>query len=253
MIFFITGISKGLGFELAKHYLKNGDKVFGISKSALPGDPIIAEAINNKNLIFNKIDINSLDDVRKAINSAICNFGKIDVLINNAAVKIFKEPEFISYNDFEKSMHTNFLSQIYITLLVIEEMKKIGAGTIINISSRAGMEFYDTGAVYCISKSSLINFTKIYSSYLKKYNIRIYVLSPPTFSTLSYRTEKPEVNHSKLLQSDDVISRIDKLVFSKNFLTGQNFPFFSIKSLIKYFLSSIFEFIKYLLFDVRRL
>lgn len=246
MRFFITGISKGFGYELALHFIKKGHSVFGFSRTELSNNEIFYKAIKENKLIHYIGDINSKAQTEQAIKLAIENFWGIDVLINNAALKLFKPLDTIQIDDFSKVIETNLISQIHISLLIIEEMKKNKSGHIINISSRAGMEFYEEGAAYCTSKSGLIAFTKSIATYLKKYNIRINVLSPPTFTTLSYKLNKPDIDHTKLLSSEKIIKVIDKLIFSKKFITGRNIPFYSYKSLIKTYLLNQIDFIKYL-------
>lgn len=253
MVFFITGISKGFGLELTEYYLIKGYKVFGISKSNLMFNELLNKSLNFGNFYFERVDINSHFEIEKAVNKCIEKFGRIDVLINNAAIKIFIEPEELTFELLKNTINTNFISQIFITQLVLKQMIKQKSGQIINIASRAGMEFYSSGIAYCLSKSALINFTEIMAEHLKKYNIKINVISPPTFSTEDYKKSRPDLDHSKFLQSKKIIQKIDEILSDNNFITGQNFPFFSLKSFVKYSIIKIYELLKFLIYDVRRI
>jgi 3-oxoacyl-[acyl-carrier protein] reductase len=247
MNIFITGISRGLGKELAAHYTGPGHKVFGFSRSAPDNQKGgIKKLIDSENFKYYTGSINNDSDINTAVEEAIKFMGSIDVLINNAAYKLFKLPDEITSEEYRESIETNLTSQIILCNKVIPHFIKNGGGKIINMSSNAGMVSYEGGTAYCSSKAGLIAYSLSLAKYLKDKNISVNVISPPTFSTGDYRTTRPEINHNKLLQSEKVIKVIDYLIFSKKFITGKNFPMFKLKTLIKYSVSKQLEFLDYL-------
>jgi 3-oxoacyl-[acyl-carrier protein] reductase len=244
---FITGVSQGFGKELAFHFLNLGHKVFGFSKGVLDekndSDKLL---LDSEDFYFFKGSVNSDEDVNKAIEKAIEFLGKIDVLINNAAFKLFGLPDEISVEGYKEAIQTNLTSPILLCRKILPFFLKQNKGYIINISSNAGMTFYKEGTAYCSSKAGLIFYTLSLAKYLKGKNISVNVISPPTFSTKDYRNSFPGINHRKLLQSEKVIRLIDYIIFNKRLITGKNFPMFRFKTYVKYVFNKNLELIEYL-------
>jgi NAD(P)-dependent dehydrogenase (short-subunit alcohol dehydrogenase family) len=241
MNIFITGISRGLGKELVLHFLTKGDKVYGISRSK----PDYLESSMANNFKYFAGSVNNDEDTGNAIEDAIKFMGKIDVLINNAAIKIFKMPEEITDLEYSESIQTNLTSQILICRKIIPHFLKNKSGKIINISSNAGMTSYEEGTAYCSSKAGLITYSQSLAKYLKNKNISVNTVSPPTFTTEDYRKNYPDINHNKLLSSEKVIKVIDYIIFSKKFITGKNFPLFKFKTFLKYLVLRNLEILGY--------
>ncbi|MFA5405318.1 MAG: SDR family oxidoreductase [Ignavibacteria bacterium] len=247
MNFFITGVSRGFGKELALHYLSLGHKVFGFSRSILDDkNKTDKTLLDSEDFYYFKGSVNNDTDVDNAIIVAMKFLGKIDVLINNAAYKSYKFPVEITNEEFKDSIQTNLTSPILLCQKLLPVFLKQNRGHIINISSNAGMTNYQKGTAYRCPKAGLISYTLSLAKYLKGTNISANVVSPPTFSTDDYKNNFPEINHRKLLQSDKVIKILDYIVFNKKFISGKNFPMFRFKTLVKYALTKNLEFIEYL-------
>jgi len=245
MNFFITGVSSGLGKELAQHYVELGHKVFGISRSKQESK--CDALLNSNNFRYYSGSVNDESDVKKAIEDALIFMGRIDVLINNAAYKNFKLPDEMSDDEYKESIHTNLVSPILICQKIIPIFLKQKNGCIVNMSSNAGMTSYKEGTAYCSSKAGLIAYSLSLAKYLKDKNISVNAISPPTFTTDDYKMSFPKIDHNKLLKSGQVIKVMDYIVFNKKFITGKNFPLFKLKTSIKYILQKNLEFISYLL------
>lgn len=247
MNIFITGISRGLGKELAVHYTELGHKVFGFSRS-LPEHPEDAakKLYDTGNFEYYAGSVNIDADIDAAIGKAVKFMGSIDVLINNAAYKNFKMPDEITAEEYKESVQTNLTAPVLICSRVIPLMLKNGGGKIINLSSNAGMVSYAGGTAYCPPKAGLINYSQSLAKFLKDKNISVNVISPPTFSTDDYRRTSPGIDHKKLLQSEKVIKIIDYIIFGRKFITGKNFPVFRLKTWLKYYYFRQFELLEYL-------
>jgi NAD(P)-dependent dehydrogenase (short-subunit alcohol dehydrogenase family) len=247
MNYFITGVSRGFGKELATHYIESGHNVFGFSLNKLEsGNEMSDKLLNSDNFKYYEGSVNNLEDIKNAVEQAINFLGKVDVLINNAGYKVFKLPEDMMNEEYREAINTNLIAPILLCQKFIPEFIKNKKGCIINISSNAGMTFYAEGTAYCSSKAGLISYSLSLSEYLKHKNISVNVISPPTFSTEDYRIDCPEVNHKKLLKSETVIKIIDYIVFNKKFITGRNFPVFKLKTLVKFVILRNLEFLGYL-------
>jgi NAD(P)-dependent dehydrogenase (short-subunit alcohol dehydrogenase family) len=246
MNIFITGVSRGLGKELAIHYTETGHRVFGFSRSILDDNDIeIKKLKESAEFSYHKGSINESSEVKAAVDEAFKFMGSIDVLINNAAYKIFKPPIEITEEEYDESIRTNLTSQILVCAAVLPHLLKAKGGIIINLSSNAGMTHYGEGTAYCSSKAGLIAYSLSLADYLKDKNVSVNVISPPTFSTGDYRKTSPDINHEKLVRSESVIKIIDYIIFNKKFITGKNFPVFKLKTLIKYAFLKHVEFVDY--------
>lgn len=247
MNFFITGVSHGLGKELALHYVELGHNVFGFSRSSPASeDGIFEKLLISENFGHFQGSVTNDDDVQNAFKGAIKFMNNIDVLINNAAYKNFKLPDEITDEEYIESVQTNLISPILICQKLIPLFIKQQSGCIINMSSNAGMTAYKEGAAYCSSKAGLITYSLSLAKFLKNKNISVNVISPPTFTTRDYKNGYPEIDHSKLLKSLQVIKVIDYIVFNKNFITGKNYPMFKFKTYVKFCLMRNLEFLDFL-------
>jgi NAD(P)-dependent dehydrogenase (short-subunit alcohol dehydrogenase family) len=247
MNIFITGVSSGFGKELALHYVNMGHNVFGISRN-LPDSNTLKgkELTNSKNFFHFKGSVNNAEAIDRAIEEAVKSMGNIDVLINNAAFKVFKNPVEITEEEYRESVITNLLSPIIICKKLLPRFVNQKSGHIINISSNAGMTFYEEGSAYCSSKAGLIAYTLSIAEYLKDKNVTANVISPPTFTTEDYRINYPDVDHKKLLKSEQVMKIVDYIVLNKKFITGKNFPVFKFKTYVKFIIKKKIESIGYL-------
>ena len=152
MNIFITGVSRGLGKELALHFIKNNHKVFGLSRSDISDEKLMTSG----NFSYFKGTVNNEGDINLAYEKALEFLGNIDVLINNAAYKIFKIPVELSSEEYKEAVQTNLISPILICSKFISHFIANKKGYIINISSNAGMTAYSEGTAYCSSKAGLI-------------------------------------------------------------------------------------------------
>ncbi len=245
MNIFITGAANGLGRELALHYLESGCRVYGVSIEDYSEEVFAKYA--GKTFFFSKLSIGDFAAVAKSVEDCINKFGSIDVLINNAGLKFHRSPDSIKIDDYANVLNTNLLAQINIINLVIPSMIKNKSGTIINIASRAAVEFsYVDGIAYGPSKAGFYSYSQLLAKYLESRKVSVHVLCPPTFSTDDYKILHPELNHNKFLSSKVVIKAIDDLVYAKSFITNKVIYFYSIKSWVRTVLSEIVKYVKLL-------
>ena len=118
----------------------------------------IAEA--GGDALYVHLDVTSEDDWREAIQAAVSNFGKLNVLVNNAAIWRRGRVEDTSVEDWDAILDVNAKGVFLGTKLAIEEMRKAGGGSIINISSTAGLVGSPRSAAYNASKGAVRLFTK---------------------------------------------------------------------------------------------
>ena len=167
---FISGGARGMGAAEAKMFAREGAKVAFGDLLEEEGKKVEAE-INETGgeALFVRLDVTSEADWERAIGTTVQRFGKLDVLVNNAAIAVFVEPDEATVADWDRQMEINAKGVFLGTKAAIPEMRKAGGGSIVNISSISGMigqknihPAYNAskGAVRLLTKSTAIQYAK---------------------------------------------------------------------------------------------
>lgn len=159
----VTGSSKGIGKAIAIDFAKKGyNVVINYKKSeneAIKLKEELEKVYDIKALVI-KADITNEDEVKNMVELVKKEFGKIDVLVNNAGIAIDKEFEDRTVEDWQITLDTNLIAPFIVSKYVGCEMLKNKSGKIINISSTNGINtFFPTSIDYDASKAGLINLT----------------------------------------------------------------------------------------------
>jgi dehydrogenase/reductase SDR family member 4 len=181
----ITGASKGIGEAIAQLYGSSGAQVVVSSRKQEAVDSV-AKLINDaggkaKAIACNMGDMN---DVQKLITETITAFGRIDILVNNAATNPTFGPV-IETNEaaFDKIMNVNVKGPFEIAKKAYPFMKEKKSGSIINISSVGGLRPEAGLGIYSMSKAALISLTKVMAKEWGDDNIRANVICPGLIKT----------------------------------------------------------------------
>ena len=178
----ITGGSRGIGFETAKIFTENGAKVIITSKNS---QQLKKAAVKIPGSIPVSADIRKEKDVKLVIEKTIEKFGKLDILVNNAGVfpKI-KQLHKISEKEWNEVLDVNLTGQFRFTKFAIPYLQKT-SGTIINVSSDAGLKAYEgfNADAYSASKAALIVLTKCWALEYAKNKIRVNCICPGVVET----------------------------------------------------------------------
>jgi len=202
-VILITGTSSGFGKIIAEKLHLKGHIVIGASRS-------IIKDINYKNIL---IDINNYNESRNKINEIINEYGRIDVLINNAGINITGPLEVMKIDDIKKVFETNFFSQLNMIQSVLPIMRANNNGLIINITSIAGYLGLPFWGAYCASKSSFKTISESLNIELKNFNIKIVNIAPGDYKTEIIKNRKDSENLSTspyYYEYDKVIRSVDK-------------------------------------------
>ena len=229
----ITGVSGQLGAALAKLYLENGCKVYGIDINKCK--------IKHRNFYFYKKNLTSSKNTKQIIDTIIKLNNKIDIIINNAAVSYFSNIFKRSNKEMNNTIDVNLKSVIYLITeyLKIHKKKKLKNCKIINISSIYGLKSPDfkiynkndrfSSEIYGASKAGIIQITKYFSVLLAKYNITVNSISPGGIENKKTQNVRFQKNYSKLVplnrmaKVEDIFTTIIFLSSDHtNYKTGQN-------------------------------
>lgn len=183
----ITGSSRGIGYEIAKLYLKEGAKVMVLGskdESALKAVSMLKEELNITDdfIAGMGIDLKDNSSVINVVNETIKKFGKLDILVNNAGItsreSLTDADDEVFYNMFE----INFYGPMRLIRASVPYMKENG-GSIINTSSMVGIYGSPNQAAYTSSKFAINGLTKACAKELGQYNIRVNAIAPGVVGT----------------------------------------------------------------------
>jgi 3-oxoacyl-[acyl-carrier protein] reductase len=174
-IIIITGTRKGIGKELALYYLDNNDIVIGCSR----GD----SSIDNSNYRHFSLDVSDEKAVVSMIRSVKKEFGKIDVLLNNAGIASMNHFLTTSYETVKNIFSTNFFGTFLFSREVSKVMMKQKSGRIVNFTTIATPLSLEGEAIYASSKSAIENLTQTISKELATFNITVNAIGPTPIET----------------------------------------------------------------------
>jgi len=181
----VTGSSKGIGLSIAKGLAENGAKVV-ISSRKQDAVDAVAQELKEAGLEAIGIECHIGDTTQREelIAKTIEAYGRIDILVNNAAINPFYGPlESAGEEEFDKIMSVNVKAPWILSNLVQPHMKANGGGSIINISSVEGIHPGFRLGLYSMTKSAVIMLTKNQAKEWGKYGIRSNVVCPGLIKT----------------------------------------------------------------------
>ena len=156
-VWFITGAGRGMGVDFAKAALAAG----ACSRCHRPQPDAMAKALGEADdLLVVKLDVTSRADAEAAVRAAVERFGRIDVLVNNAANFYAGYFEELTPEQIERQLATSLIGPMNVTRAVLPVMRKQRSGHIISISSGAGLIGFEFNSAYCAAKFGLEGWTE---------------------------------------------------------------------------------------------
>ena len=157
----ITGAARGQGAAEARMFAQEGAKVILADVTDQEGIAVAAEiAEAGGDALYVHLDVTNEDEWNSAVHSAVASFGKLDILVNNAGIWRRGHVLETSSDQWDEIMDVNAKGVFLGTKAAIPEIRKAGGGSIINISSTAGLVGSKTSAAYSASKGAVRIFTK---------------------------------------------------------------------------------------------
>lgn len=181
----ITGAGRGLGKASAMEMAMQGASLI-ISSRTLSELKQTADEIKalGATVISLKTDVSKSKDIEKVVSVSLSHFGRIDILMNNAAIIGPIKPLFrIEEREWQKILDINLTAVLLFSRAVIPHMVKQRGGKIINVTSGLGEMVMPLFGAYSITKAGLIHLTKIMAEELKEYNIQVNGLDPGIMDT----------------------------------------------------------------------
>ena len=180
-IWFITGAGRGMGADFAKAALAAGHAVVATGRNS----DAVSKALGQSNdLLSVTLDVTSRTDAEAAVRAAVDRFGRIDVLVNNAASFYAGYFEELTPEQFERQLSVSLIGPMNVTRAVLPVMRKQRAGHIISISSSAGLAAgFDFVSAYAASKFGLEGWMESLHAEVAPFGITTTVVNPGFFRT----------------------------------------------------------------------
>ena len=179
-VWLITGAGRGMGVDIVKAALSAGDKVVATGRNINNVATAIGKA---ENLLVVKLDVTSEADAEAAVSATVEEFGRIDVLVNNAANFYAGFFEELTIEQIERQLQTSLFGPMIVTRAVLPVMRKQKSGHIISISSTAGLTSFDFCSAYSASKFGLEGWMQALQAEVMPFGIRTTILNPGFFRT----------------------------------------------------------------------
>jgi len=183
MVSIVTGGSKGIGLAIARAFLKRGMQVAISGRNAEDLDHAATALGGGDKLLRVQADVRDASDAQRLVEETVRRFGGVDVLVNNAGVGRFANVADMTLEAWRQVVDTNLSGVFHCCRAAIPEMKRRGAGFIINISSLAGKNPFTGGAAYCASKAGLNAFSEALMQEVRYDNIRVSYVMPGSVAT----------------------------------------------------------------------
>jgi dehydrogenase/reductase SDR family member 4 len=186
----VTGASRGIGKAIAQVFVREGAnvaicgrKLETIEQAARECEALRANGLPGRVLPV-VCHVGRASEIQRLVETTIREFGRVDILVNNAATNIAQEPALqVDEAQFDKMIEINLKSAFRFTQAVAPAMCARGWGSIINIASISGLRPQYHGMLYSMTKAALIMMTKSYAQELGPSGVRVNAIAPGLIRT----------------------------------------------------------------------
>jgi NAD(P)-dependent dehydrogenase (short-subunit alcohol dehydrogenase family) len=190
----ITGAARGIGYATAKRFLADGWRValLDIDNDTLTRNHQALEAPETTLALH--CDVSDADAVASAVSEIATRFGRIDALVNNAGIAIFKPILETTLADWSRVLAVNLTGPFICTQAVAPLMREHGGGSIVNVTSISSLRASTLRTAYGTSKAGLAHLTKQQAVELAALGIRVNAVAPgPVDTAMAKAVHTPEI------------------------------------------------------------
>jgi len=198
----VTGAGQNIGEAIAELFVQEGAAVAVVDLDSTKGQRVASgiKAGGGKAIAI-KCDVSKSADVQAMVQQVVKEFGRIDILVNNAARTCNKNIFDTTEEEWDGVQAVSLKSQFLCSKYVAQQMVKQGqGGKIVNVSSTSGHSGRAGAIAYCAAKAGVLNFTRALATELAPYKIRVNSLTPTkTGSPVGMDVEPPDRPHKEIL------------------------------------------------------
>jgi NAD(P)-dependent dehydrogenase (short-subunit alcohol dehydrogenase family) len=191
----VTGASRGIGKEIALELARNGCRVavnyFNDSQPIVDATMAEIRALQSDSIVL-EADIRSSTQVAAMIDKVTGEFGRLDLLVNNAGVQTWKPLLEVTEEEWDLVVDTNLKGCFLCTQHAARYMKDHGGGSIVNLGSGCNKLAFPSLVAYTASKGGIEMFTKEAAVELGQYGIRVNCIAPGSIESERTRREDPD-------------------------------------------------------------
>jgi D-sorbitol dehydrogenase (acceptor) len=178
----VTGAAGGIGAAIAQRYLDEGARCVLVDRAAPAAEAQAALPAGRSLLV--QADVTVLEDVQHIVDTALAHFGRVDILVNNAAVFDMAPLLEATPHSYDRMFAVNVKGMFFLMQAAARQMVRQGeGGKIINMSSQAGRRGEPLVAHYCASKAAVISYTQSAALALAEHRINVNGIAPGVVDT----------------------------------------------------------------------
>jgi meso-butanediol dehydrogenase / (S,S)-butanediol dehydrogenase / diacetyl reductase len=195
----VTGGARGIGRAIGEWFLRHDYRVALLDRDVPTLDRAVTEINGAEKLLAVHCDVSDPAQVERAAAEVMARFGRVDALVNNAGVAVFKPVLETTFEEWRTVLATNLDGAFLCTQAFGALMAANGGGAIVNIASISGLRASTLRVAYGTSKAALIHMTKQHAVELGNVGVRVNVIAPGPVET-----EMAKLVHSVAIRSDYV-------------------------------------------------
>jgi len=205
----ISGASRGIGRAVAIRLAHEGHFVIVLARNAEEIGELEHEIDESGGKALGFVcDISNEQQVNETVAEVIRDFNRIDCLVNNAGIGVFKPAEEITHDDWTSVMDVNVKGTFLLTKAVLPHMKIAGFGHILGIASDVSKRTFAQGSLYTASKYAQHAFFESLRREVHPLGIKVSVVYPGLVDTYFHGEEQGEAKQAKFLHADDIASAV---------------------------------------------
>ena len=180
----VTGAARGLGRAISLALAHAGADVALGLRNLNADAGLVAEIVKlGRKALPLQMDVSRMDQIFRAVDSTVKEFGQIDILVNNAGIAPENPAENVREEDFDATLAVNLKGTFFASQAAGRIMIRQKSGKIINMSSQAGFAALPTESIYCMTKAGIAHLTKCLAVEWGKYGITVNAVAPTFIHT----------------------------------------------------------------------
>jgi len=209
----ISGASRGIGRAVSLRLAHEGHFVVVLARNAEEIGELEHEIDEAGGKALSMVcDVSNEQQVNDVVAEVIRDFGRIDCLINNAGIGVFKPAEEITVEDWDRVMDVNVKGTFLLTRAVLPSMKSAGSGHILGIASDVSKRTFASGSLYTASKYAQHAFFESLRREVRQLGIKVSVVYPGLVDTYFHQAEQGEPQQAKFLHADDIAAAVSYIL-----------------------------------------